>query len=208
MKNVPKSGYYAQPGKGHEFNLLLLSKSTDAEESRRATNQLILENEKFLKSSIRTWVVSTPYHLDYVLQEARLALYKAIQNFDLHKGFSLRTYAKFHLLKLKTTLIEEVKFQERFSPIDDINVFDASEGPQFESFSLSANLDEAFSSVLTKTESEVIYLHFFEKLKLKSIAKARKCSPARISTVIKNALPKLKIFLLARGISPGIFELN
>jgi RNA polymerase sigma factor (sigma-70 family) len=208
MKNMRKTGYYARPEKNHEFHLLLLSKSSDFIEAQRAKNKLIQENERFLISFVKGWITKdSPYDLDYLLQEARIAFFNAIERFDLHKGKSIRTYARFHLIKLKETLFEE----PILCSIDNISFEEEvmlSLSHSFENFDLRLELISAINEALTKVESEVVYLYFFEGRKMLDIANLRCCSKSRISNIIRIAMPKLKSYLISIGIAPGLFEMN
>lgn len=208
MRNMPKEGYYARPEKNHEFNLLLLTKSSDAIEAQRAKNKLIRENEGFLVSFVKNWIrKDSPYDLDYLLQEARIAFFSALEKFDLHQGKSIRTYARYHLMKLKSTLFEEpiLCSVDKLSPDEEAVLFF---NPEFEEFNLYSELMEALEICLTKQEAEIVYAYFFEGITMQEISEIRGCSKPRISNVIKTALPKLKCYLKRIGIAPGLFEMN
>lgn len=206
---MPNEGYYVtHPEKSHEFNLLLLTKSTDAVEAQLAKNRLIVDNEGFLRSFVQKWIIkNSPYDIEFLLQEARIAFMYAIDDFDLHYGTSIRTFARYRLLDLRESLFEKKSILYSIDELEEILSVEPMV-EEFVPFNLRNELEEAFKAVLTPLEAEVVYLHFLEGLKMKNIAMARRCSAGRISVIIQNALPKLKSYLKSKGISTGILELN
>lgn len=208
MVNNPKPGYYAShPTKSNEFYLLQLSKQGNAAQAQAAKNQLILQNEGFIKSFIHDWVNEGEFlDFNYLIQEARIAFLSAIECYDLTKDVSLRTYAKYYLLELKRQVFKKSKIVELKNEycIDTCTIHN----PDFKNFDLKNAIIAAVENCLSPVEQEVVYMHFFEGMKQKQIAKTRNCSEARISTILKTSFPKLKSYLINLGIAPWVLELN
>ncbi len=207
MVEPSKPGYYAShPTKYGEYVLLQVAKDPDTIKANKAKNKLLKDNEAFLTFFIGDWLEpETQYLFPELLQDARLAFLLAIDKYDLSRDVSIRTVAKFYLLKMREkffkklpfTELKEIHLQEEcFMPDPDITYGD-----------LRVTLSEAITC-LTPTEQVVIHLHFFDGLKSRAIAAIRGISEARVSVLIKSALQKLKIYLVGRGIEPGMFNFN
>jgi RNA polymerase sigma factor (sigma-70 family) len=207
MVEPSKPGYYAShPKKYGEYILLQVAKDFDTKKATKAKNKLVKDNEAFLTFFIGDWLEpETQYLFPELLQEARLAFLLAIDRYNLSRDVSIRTVAKYYLLKMREsffkkspyTELKEIHLQEEcFLPDPDVIYSD-----------LRVTLTEAVTH-LTATEQSVIQLHFFEGLKNRSIAAVRRISEARVSAVRTSALQKLKIYLVGRGIEPGLFNFN
>jgi RNA polymerase sigma factor (sigma-70 family) len=208
MVNAPKPGYYAShPEKSNELFLLQMSRCSHPEQSRAAKNQLIKQNEGFLKSIIRKWIPEKSCIDSHnLLEEARIAFLNAIEKYDLTRDVSIRSYAYFHLMELRRQFFKPNKFSELKEEHCGETFF--LQNPDFKNFDLEKIILTAMKKKLTTVEQEVIYMHFFEGHKKRQIALQRRCSEARICNIVKNALPKLKVHLLNIGIVPGFLELN
>lgn len=204
----PKSGYYAShPGKSNEYYLLQLTKQRNSSQAQAAKNQLILQNEGFLKSFIQLWIEKRGYiDFNYVLSEARIAFLSAIDAYDLSKDVSIRTYARFYLLELKKQIFKKNELVELKT--EHCTATSSVPNPDFKNFDLKASIIAAIESCLSNVEQEVIYMHFFKGLKQRQIAQFRCCSEARISAIIKTALPKLRAHLIDINITPWFLEWN
>ncbi|MEO8108877.1 MAG: sigma-70 family RNA polymerase sigma factor [Ginsengibacter sp.] len=208
MDKQSKPGYYIfHPEKGNELFLLRAAKASDKLHARAAKNQLIIDNEGFLRATIQEWVgLKSFIDFDYLLEEARISFFTAIEKYDLNQDVSIRTYAKFHLMELRRQTFRPTKFTEFKKEYCGETFF--LPNPDFKNFDLKAIVMTALEKALTILEQEVIYMHFFEGYKKRQIALQRQCSEARVCTIVKNALPKLKVYLLSIGIVPGFLELN
>jgi RNA polymerase sigma factor (sigma-70 family) len=208
MDQNPKAGYYSsRPEKHSELLLLHAAQSTDLRQARSAKNQLIINNEGFLRATIKQWFGLKPSaYFDYLLEEARILFLSAIENFDLNRDVSLRAYARYHLKELKRIVSKPNKFVELKDEHIDKMFFKAN--LRFENFDLRKTILSAIENSLTPVEKEVITKHFLQGVKRKRIASQRRCSEARICVIIKTALPKLKNFLKNIGVDPEFFEFN
>jgi RNA polymerase sigma factor (sigma-70 family) len=203
-----KAGYYAtHPDKQEELRLLQHAKSQDSETARSAADSLLRTNEGFLKTTVWQWSqLGIEFNFDEVLAEAYEAFYKSILHFDLSHGVSIRTYSRYHLLEVRKRLQHQWRWVE-FKPTHYTESC-TIELPKFIVFNLSKILSDALDVCLTLIEREVIYLHYIKGMKKRMIANHRSCSEARISTIVKNALPKLRSWLVNHGIESAFFEQN
>jgi RNA polymerase sigma factor (sigma-70 family) len=210
MLNQPKRGYYAsRPEKCEERQLLYLAQHGDTEESRCAKSLLIIGNERFLRKMIQPWLPGLPWiQPDALMQDARLAFLAAINKYDLSKDVSIRVYAKFYLLELRRTNYRKSKYRHNPLPEDYGGRTNMIPRLDFQPFDLREILVNAGHEALTTREKDVIFLHFFMGMKQKDIASRNKCSPARISSLVKEALGKLKRELVRKGISLDLLEQN
>ena len=208
MVNVPKPGYYAShPEKSNELFLLQMSRCGNPEQSRAAKNQLIKQNEGFLISTVQKWLPEKSFiDFDNLLGEARIGFLNAIEKYDLKRDVSIRSYANFHLMELRRQFFKPNKFSELKEEHCEETFF--LQNPDFKNFNLEKIILTAMEKELTTVEHEVIHMHFFEGHKKRQIALQRQCSEARVCTIVKNALPKLNVYLLSIGIIPGFLELN
>lgn len=208
MDNKSNPGYYAShPEKSNELFLLRAAKAGNTLQARAAKNQLIIDNEGFLRSTIQEWL-GIKSHVDFetLLEEARITFLNAIENFDLKQDVSIRTYAIYHLKELRRQTFKKSKFVELKEEHTGEPVYIPN--PDFKNFDLKKIILTAIEKTLTTLEQEIIYLHFFEGVKKRQIALERHVSEQRIGNIVKTALPKLKVYLLAMGIIPGFLELN
>jgi RNA polymerase sigma factor (sigma-70 family) len=207
MSKPIKAGYYAShPEKFYEYTLLQLSKDTDIVKANRAKERLLAENEGFLMHFIGDWVRSERrFLLSELLHEARLAFLDAVNNYDLSRDLSIRTFSRYHLLKVKANFFKKQFFEEIKEEHPNEVCFQSELGDEY--IDLRDMFNEAIEH-LSLAEQEVIRLHFFSGLKNRDIAARRDCSEARISALMKGALKKLKKFLMARGVKPGFFDIN
>lgn len=208
MSSDVKPGYYvSHPEKIGEFHLLEAAKSPNPEIAVLAINQLLLQNEPFLKLYIKKWLRSPLYDFEYLLQEARIAFFNAIADYDISLGISIRAYSKFHLMRLGRELFKK----RRITLVENINELPESVHiPDYaeESFNLQKVLGTAMKSCLTETERRVIHQHYFLGLKQKDIAAQSDRTPVRINTILSTAYTKLKRHLIAKGIKPGFLHFN
>jgi len=207
MVYPPKSGYYiSRPEKFKELLLLKVAKSSDSRKANAAKTSLILQNEGFLKSTIAKWIPKYSHHnFDSLLEEARIAFLTAVNNYNLNRDISIRTYARYHLLDLKRRFFKKSRYEElaAFHLEGDYEIRDFDQNNiDLRQILLSAII------TLTPTEQQVINLHFFQGMKKCEVAKLRGCSEARICTIVKEALPKLRTHLKQSGIIPGNFNFN
>lgn len=210
MLNQPGKGYYAtHPEKSEERQLLYLAQNGDTEESRLAKSELILGNERFLRKMIQPWLAGSFWiQPDHLLQEARLAFLEAIEKYDLSKDVSIRFYARFYLLELRRTSFRENKYRPNPLPEDFEGSTSMAPRLDFQAFDLREILIDASRQALTIREREVIFLHFFMGMKQKDIALRKRCSAARISMLVREALDKLRLELDKNGISLDVSEQN
>jgi len=207
MVNLPKPGYYSShPDRFNEYELLHVAKDSDITIANRAKARLLAMNEGYLKSVINKWVLPDS-HIDFqdLLEEARISFLSAIENYDLQYDVSIRSYARYYLLELQKTYFRKSPYVE----LEDSHLAGpyTMENTQFRIFNLRSILDQAIQN-LTTVEQQVIQLHYFKGLRKRQIAKQRGCSEARISQIVRKALPKMKKWLQQRGIEPSILELN
>lgn len=210
MLDQPKRGYYATHSKkNEERQLLYLAQHGDAEESRWAKSTLILDNERFLRKMIQPWLPYLPWiYPDDLIQDARLAFLAAIDKYDLSRDVSIRAYAKYYLLELRRTNFRKPKYRTNPLPENYEGSIHMIPRRDFQPFDLREILIDAGHQALTTREREVIFLHFFMGMKQRDIALRNRCSPARISTLVKEALCKLKRELDRKGISLDLLEQN
>lgn len=208
MRKSVKPGYYvSHPEKSGELRLLQASKSHDPEIATAAINKLLLQNEHFLKFYITKWLRTKKYDFEYLLQEARIAFFNAIADYDVTIGISIRAYSKFHLMRLGRELFKK----SRAINVEDVNTIpETLHEPTFqdESFDLYALLRSAMSSCLSATEHNVVEQHYFLGKKQKDIANEKGCSAARINAVLSTAYNKLKNHLSKGGLIPGFLQFN
>lgn len=201
-------GYYAtRPDKWGELRLLQFAKATNFEQARAAQNQLIRNNEGFLRDTVANWIGKNS-HVDFgtVLQDARVAFLAAIEQYDLGKDVSIRSYARYHLLEVRRQTFK--KSAEVELPEDFIGGSYILNNPDFQNFNLLPIVEQAINAVLSDSEAEIITLHFFKGMRKRAIANQRGVSATWISAIIKAALLKLKSYLADLGIKPGFLELN
>lgn len=207
MVEPSKPGYYAShPTKYGEYILLQVAKDTDATRANKARHKLVKDNEPFLTFFIGFWLEPENLYLfPELMQEARLAFLKAIDKYDLTRDVSIRTVAKYYLLKMRETFFKKTPFtelkethlkEEFFLPDPDVIYTN-----------LRVTLTEGVTH-LTVTEQAVIQLHFFQGMRSRAIAAARGISEARVSAIIKSSLQKLKVYLVGKGVEPGMFNFN
>ena len=209
MTVLPQSGYYAtqEAGRVQEYSLLIQSQSSNIRLANRAKVELIDRNMRFLSKQVWSWIQGNPA-IDFkeTMFNARVVFLDAINKFDITKGVSIRAFAFFYLKKL-----QRETFYVKEQPIEiteELCGYENMPDPDFTNFSLRVSLCQAFDAVLTLTEQQVLQAHYFEGNSQKAVAVERCISEARVSTIIKIALPKLKKHLLARGINPGFLQLN
>lgn len=209
MPVLPQSGYYAtlDADRVQEYSLLVQSKNSNIRLANRAKVELIDRNMRFLSKQVWSWVQGNPA-IDFkeTMFNARVAFLDAINKFDISKGVSIRAFAFYYLKKL-----QRETFYVKEQPIEINETHGGHEhmpDPDFKNFSLRGSICQAFDEVLTLTEQQVMQAHYFDGKSQKTIATERGISEARISTIIKTALPKLKKYLQARGVSPGFLNLN
>jgi RNA polymerase sigma factor (sigma-70 family) len=207
MVEPSNPGYYAsRPKKFSEYVLLQVAKDSDPVRANKAKDKLIKDNELFLKYFIGDWIdTGSPYIFDELLQAAREAFSTAIEKYDLSRDVSIRTVAKYHLLKLKENFFKTSPYVE----LKDIHLDGEYllADPDINFSDLRETLNEAISC-LNSSEQAVIKLHFFEGLKGRAIAASKGISEARVSALMKAALDKLRKHLIGKGIQPGIFNFN
>lgn len=207
MVNSPKPGYYSShPDKSFEYTLLQTAKDTDISKANSAKTRLLADNEGFLKSVITKWIQPGSYiNFEDLLQESKLSFLAAIENYDFQYDVSIRSYARYYLLDLQKRYFRKSRFIE----FEDSHLPGSYtiKDPEFKTFDLKSMLNKAIQC-LTAVEQQVIRLHFFKGLRKRQIAKQRCCSEARISQIVKKALPKMKTWLQERGIEPNVLELN
>ncbi len=205
---VPKPGYYAShPKKRREYLLLQAAKDSDLAKANQAKNDLLVQNEEFLLYSICGWLnPQTSFLQSLILQDARLAFLDAIQNYDLSRDISIRTFAGYYLKKVREKLFKKKRL------FDELNEQYAKEvcfQPKIaEGYRDVREVFKEAITKLTRSEQEVIHLRFYQGIKGRVISNRRGCSEARVSILIKTALRKLKISLTIKGIKPGFFDLN
>jgi RNA polymerase sigma factor (sigma-70 family) len=209
MTVLPQSGYYAtqEADRVQEYSLLVQSQSSNTRLANRAKVELIDRNMRFLSKQVWSWVQGNPA-IDFkeTMFNARVAFLDAINRFDITKGVSIRAFAFFYLKKLRRET-----FYVKEQPIEiteELGGYENMSDPDFSNFSLRGSLCQAFDAVLTLTEQQVLQAHYFEGNSQKTVALVRCISEARVSTIIKIALPKLRKYLQARGINPGFLQLN
>lgn len=209
MSDDARSGYYStRPEKNKELSLLRIAQGDDPVLAVKAQNTLLKENEGFLKFMVESWVKGlSGYDFDLIMQDARLAFMLAIRKFDLTRDVSIRTYSQRRLQKVKQKYLEK-KNLLRF---DDWEVMEKVAAP-LESgtfqFDLRSIISDALEKSLNPDEQEVINLYFIEGMKKSHIAQKKNCSKTWVQTLIKGALPKVKIYLITKGISPILFDFN
>ena len=209
MTVLPQSGYYAtqEAGRVQEYSLLVQSQSSNIRLANRAKVELIDRNMRFLSKQVWSWIQGNPA-IDFkeTMFNARVAFLDAINKFDITKGVSIRAFAFFYLKKLQreTFYVKEQPIEVNENHCGYENMPD----PDFKNFSLRGALCQAFDEALTLTEQQVMQSHFFNGKSQKAVAIARGISEARVSTIIKTALPKLKKHLQSRGINPIFLNLN
>lgn len=203
-----KPGYYAtHPHKHHELSLLHLVLGPDRELAREAAQSLIVDNKGFLKNTLLDWSKKGyKFDFDELLREAMTTFYEAILRYDTSKDISIRTYARYHLLKLRDRFFSKQSWKA-LQPEHD-GSFEVRLFSNEEDFHLASSLSQAVEQCLTPVEKEVIYLYFFKGLTKRKVGQVRGCSERRIGVVIDTALPKLKSFLLNKGIDLSHFATN
>jgi RNA polymerase sigma factor (sigma-70 family) len=207
MKMFKREYYATHPNKRYELQLLRLAGGPDAEIARIAAESLLADNEGFLKVTLLDWAKNGyQFNFDELLREAMTAFYEAIRCYDTDKDVSIRYYARYHLLKLREQFFCKKPWTEML-PEHDIS-FTIEPFKKEQDLTLTKSLSEAFEHRLTPVEKEVVYLHYFKNLSKRKIARLRGCSERRIGAVIDNALPKLRVFLLRKGIDLSIFATN
>lgn len=208
MIKKSKPGYYStHPQKSTELFLLRTAQGENSLQARAAKNQIILNNERFLRATISQWIgPNSSVDFDFVLQEARISFLHAIEKYDLNRDVSIRTYAKFHLMELRRSIFKASKFIE----LKDEHCIEKCflDNPDFKDFDLNKTIRPIIERELTALERDVIIMLYFDGLKKRQIAILRQCSEARICNIVKSALPKLKHYLSSIGIVPGFLELN
>jgi RNA polymerase sigma factor (sigma-70 family) len=207
--NVLRPGYYAShPNKHNEFQLLLLTKDQNPEASRAAAHSLIIGNQGFLKNTLLKWSnKGYKFNFDELYGEAMIAFYQAILHYDISQDVSIRSYARFYLLKLQRRFFRKSREIE-FQPEHYRATTETTLELRGEELSLSEVLTEAITVCLTEVEKDVIVLYFIKKLNKRTIAQLRGCSERRVGIIISNALPKLRYHLQKRGVSPSLFVTN
>src|SRR5687768_2063545 len=103
MINKSGRGYYAtHQSKSSELSLLQAAKSENALTARLAKNQLIKDNEGFLRDMTCKLLGKNSFmDFESTLQDTRRAFLAAIENYNLSFDVSIRAYAKFHLMQLR-----------------------------------------------------------------------------------------------------------
>lgn len=208
VSNTPQ-GYYAfHRSKSTEFTNLLAANGTDPVKARQAKNQLLLDNERFIRATIGQWIDRADPWYSEVLQEARIAFLTAVERYNFSAHTSIRTYAKWYINKERNKYHQNItKFQEQVR-IENDEIEDKVETPGPLYFHLKDVLRDAMLSVLTTAEIEVISLHYFDGLNGKAIAAIRGCNEKRVSAIKKNALRKIKDQFALLGLTPELFEIN
>lgn len=207
MVKPPNPGYYAShPDKFREFILLQLAKDPDINKANKAKTRLLVENLGYLKYTIGEWI-SPGSHYDYeeLLQDAKLAFLEAVDKYDISRDISIRTYARYYLLSLQRKFFKKSVYVELEDKHLEETCFQPDDGSAYAD--LRTTLQEAIGH-LTNAEQEVINLHFFSGLKSRVVAIQRGCSEARVSTLLKSGLQKLKHYLMSKGIQPGMLNFN
>lgn len=207
MVEPSRPGYYAShPNKFGEFILLQVAKDTDPVRANKAKDKLLKDNEPFLKYFIADWITPrSQYLFSELLQGARHAFLIAVEKYDLSRDVSIRTIAKYYLLKLKETLFKKSPYVD----LQEVHLKEECFQPEIGVVygDLRDTLNEAIIQ-LSPVEQAVIKLHFFDGLKSRAIASSRGISEARVSAIIKSGLQKLKVYLISKGIQPGMFNFN
>jgi RNA polymerase sigma factor (sigma-70 family) len=210
MDKQSRPGYYAShPEKSNELFLLRAVKAGNTLHARAAKNQLIIDNEGFLCAIVQEWLGQKSFvDFETLLEEARIAFLNAIESYDLNRDVSIRTYAIYYLKELRRQAFKKTKFVELKEEDEYADKPVYIPNLDFRNFDLKKAILTAIEKALTTLEQEIIYLHFFERVKKRQIALQRNVSEQRIGSIVKTALPKLKVCLLEMGISPGFLELN
>jgi len=207
MVEPSKPGYYAShPDKFSEYILLQVAKDKDPVRANKAKDKLLKDNGPFLIYFIGNWIEpGSPYLFTELLQEARMAFLKAVDKYDLSRDVSIRTMAKYYLLKLKESFFKTSPYVE----LEDCHLKEEClmEDPDAQYADLRETIKEAMTC-LNPSEQAVIKCHFFEGMKSRVIATMRGISEARVSTLLKSALKKLKEYLVRNGVQPGMFNFN
>ena len=208
MAKPSKPGYYAShPRKFAEHLLLQESKNPDNVKANQAKGNLLVQNEGFIIRATHTWLNSQPSYLHTsILQDARLAFLKAIENYDLSRDISIRTFARYHLMKVREKTFKKRKLYEELHEhyADEVAFY-----PNYNTIyrDIREIIREAISQ-LTVAEREVIEFRYYKGHTGREISTFRGCSEARISALTKSALRKLKITLVEKGVKPGFFDEN
>lgn len=208
MAAPSKLGYYAShPKKYSEYLLLQKAKDPDIVKANQAKGDLLFQNEGFLLRAIHSWLKpQTSYLHSLILQDARLAFLKAIENYDLSRDISIRTFARYHLMKVREGLFKKKQLHEELhEQYTDEVTFQPKMKEEYR------DIREVFRNainLLNSSQREVIQLRFYHGIKGREISILRGCSEARVSFLIKSALQELKVSLVTKEIQPGFFDFN
>ena len=178
-----------------------------------AIQKLLDQNEKLiykLTSSKGVGKIPSSKNFNYtflkddLISEAQSAFVEAVEQFDLDKGAKLSTFA---YRIISTTVRRCVKewstsiscsLEDRYEDFNDNATYTAP-SPFYDSYKqqeAELSILKAGIESLTHIEQEAIKLSFWKGLKGKEIGKLLSVSPARISTALKSARKKLKVFLI------------
>lgn len=133
---------------------------------------------------------------DDLIQEGFIGLYKAQKNFNPDKKVLFKTYAYYWI---KKQILSYLKKQNKFE-ILSFNEIDLDSLKYNEDFNeeniLLSNLQKKIdfdNYCLTKLETEILKLCFYEKLPFREISKRLDLSTERVRQLYQRAIRKIKI---------------